>query len=352
MAREAAPVVDVVGPDYAPGDFLEQVIFLVGAPGRAEKPDALGAVLFLDPAKAAHRKLKRFLPGYRNEIRFRLVPRFTNQGAQQACVRIQEIMGEMPPDAKRGFVDGFRASGRVDLHHFISGDAHGQTASHRAKTARGIVFPLRGADIRGVSNPEGARGADGDAGTAKGAARFLQPGVVNRGGPGTETPVRVVDGAHHHQLVVRPDAFAAQNAFAQIPGDERIGLLERFEIGHRIQAGFPHAEGSGHPPQCAPVSFAANHAGFRVFRDYEADDVAAVIEDARGLGQDRLSGRRGRDAGGHEPPGLFILHQTESARARRLQVGVMAEPGDSDPVAVRRLKNARPRRGGDGLAVD
>ena len=45
--------------------------------------------------------------------------------------------------------------------------------------------------------------------------------------------------------------------------------------------------------QRAAVPFAADHAGFRMFRHHKADNVAAVIQYARGLGQNRLAGAAG-----------------------------------------------------------
>jgi hypothetical protein len=93
--------------------------------------------------------------------------------------------------------------------------------------------------------------------------------------------------------MIRTDAFTAQNAFAQIPGNEGIGLFKRFEIRHGIEVGFTDAECGGRPSQRATVPFAANHAGFGVFRYHKTDNVAAVIQYARGLGQNRLAGRRG-----------------------------------------------------------
>ena len=48
MPGGSAAVVYIVRADQDPGDFLEKVIFLIGALGRAQKPNALGTVLVFD----------------------------------------------------------------------------------------------------------------------------------------------------------------------------------------------------------------------------------------------------------------------------------------------------------------
>ena len=47
----------------------------------------------------------------------------------------------------------------------------------------------------------------------------------------------VIDGADRNEFMIRPDAFAAQNTFAQISDNKRICLLQRFVVGNLIQIG-------------------------------------------------------------------------------------------------------------------
>jgi hypothetical protein len=68
------------------------------------------------------------------------------------------------------------------------------------------------------------------------------------GRAGFKTSKVVIDGTHNDQLMVRPDTLAAEDTFAQISDDKRIGLLQGFVIGHMVEIGFADAHLGRHLP--------------------------------------------------------------------------------------------------------
>ena len=94
----------------------------------------------------------------------------------------------------------------------------------------------------------------------------------------------VINGPDDHQLVIGPDAFAAQDTFAEIPDNKWIGLFEGFEIGHVIEVRLTDSQIGGDLAQLTAVALAADNAGFRMFGNHEPHNVAAMFDDARGCG--------------------------------------------------------------------
>ncbi len=64
---EAGAVVDVVGGESRPGEFLQEVVLLVGAFGRGEEGHAVGAVLIAHAAQLAGHFVEGGVPRDRNE---------------------------------------------------------------------------------------------------------------------------------------------------------------------------------------------------------------------------------------------------------------------------------------------
>ena len=95
-----------------------------------------------------------------------------------------------------------------------------------------------------------------------------------------------------------------------------------------VEVCFTDPQLGGHPAQLAAVAFAADDAGFRMLRDHQAGNIAAVFGDALVGGLNNHVSGRGRDASGHEAPGFFIFHQTHSAGAEWFKVRVVAEFGN------------------------
>jgi hypothetical protein len=58
----------------------------------------------------------------------------------------------------------------------------------------------------------------------------------------------IVNGTHHDQFMVRPDALSAKNTLAEIPDNKRIGLLQSCIPGHGIEARLSDAQPGGHGP--------------------------------------------------------------------------------------------------------
>ena len=94
----------------------------------------------------------------------------------------------------------------------------------------------------------------------------------------------VVNGTNRNKFMIRPDAFSAQDTLAQISDDKGIRLLQGLVIGHGVQIRFANTHLSGSPAQLTAVALAADDTGFGMFGDHQTHDVAAMTEDARGIG--------------------------------------------------------------------
>jgi hypothetical protein len=108
-------------------------------------------------------------------------------------------------------------------------------------------------------------------------------------------------------------AFAAQNAFAQIPDDKWIGLLQRFEVGHMIEICFSHAQLRSNLPELAAVALVADNAGFRMLRDHQTGDIASVFDNPWAGCLNHQIRCNGSHAGCHQATGFFIFNQAHAA---------------------------------------
>ena len=150
---------------------------------------------------------------------------------------------------------------------------------------------------------------------------------------GRKASLVVIDGTNPNEFMVCPNAFSAQDAFAQIPDNKRISLLQGFVIGHRIKIRFANAHLSGDPAQLTAVALAADDTGLRMFGDHQAHNVAAMTENARGFGSNgHFRGNR-RDTGGHQPSGFPIFHQAQPAGAKGFQVRMIAQVRDFNVIS-------------------
>jgi hypothetical protein len=197
-----------------------------------------------------------------------------------------------------------------------------------------------------------ARGTQGHAGSAKGAARFLQGFFMGSGGTRFQTPAIVIDGAHCDQIVVCPDAFPAENALGEIPDDKRIGLLESRVVGHRIQARRSDPQLCGKKSQFASIPFIADNAGLGMVGHDETQDVPPVPLEVGGVCPDRHAGCNRGDAGSHHPAAFFIFHHAEPACPGRLKVGMMTQGRYPDAVFAGRVENTRPCLSDDVHSID
>jgi hypothetical protein len=142
----------------------------------------------------------------------------------------------------------------------------------------------------------------------------------------------VIDGAHDNKFMVGAHALAAKDTLAEVPDDERIGLLQAGIMGHGIEINFTHTQIGRHLPQLTSVTLVTHNAGFRVIGHHHADDIFPVVSDNGRVRPDFKLRGYGGGTGGHDAPAFFILHQTEPARTRGFQVGVMAKGRDFDAV--------------------
>jgi hypothetical protein len=81
--------------------------------------------------------------------------------------------------------------------------------------------------------------------------------------------------------MIRPDAFAAKNTFGQVPHDEGICLLQRFEVRHGIEPVFGDAEFCCYHSQMTPVPLVAYNAGLGMFGHHKGNNVSPVFDDLR-----------------------------------------------------------------------
>ena len=172
------------------------------------------------------------------------------------------------------------------------------------------------------------------------------------GRAGPEAAQVVIYGPNDHQLVIGPDAFAAQDTLAEISDNKWIGLFEGLEIGHGVKVCFADSQIGGDLAQLTPVALAADNAGFRVFGNHESYNVATMFDDARGCGLQNHVPGCGGDTGRHQASGVFIFHQAHTAGAKRLQVRMMTKSGNFYAILFSGIQNARFGRTGDLFAVN
>ena len=67
VAVDAAAMVDVVGAEHRPGEFLEQVAFLVGTAGRGQEREGLGSMPLPDRLKPFRQVIESCFPRHRNK---------------------------------------------------------------------------------------------------------------------------------------------------------------------------------------------------------------------------------------------------------------------------------------------
>jgi len=164
--------------------------------------------------------------------------------------------------------------------------------------------------------------------------------------------VIVINCTDNNEFLVGTYTFPAHDTFGEVPDDKGICLFETGVMGHGIELSLPHSQFSSNLPQLATVSFAADQAGFRMFRHHQADDVASVIDYAGGISpNDHILDNRG-DTGGHETPSFFVFHQTESTGTGRFEVGVIAKTGNLYPVLLGCLQDCGSGTAAHILAVN
>jgi hypothetical protein len=95
-------MVNVVGPDHRPREFLEQVILLVRAFCRGKDSDAVWPVSVPDCAQPVSRVLQHKIPG---SDRKRFTAPFAEQWLLEAIGRVQEVVAKSTLHAEIAVVD-------------------------------------------------------------------------------------------------------------------------------------------------------------------------------------------------------------------------------------------------------
>jgi hypothetical protein len=67
--------------------------------------------------------------------------------------------------------------------------------------------------------------------------------------------MEIVQGPHHHELMIRPDALGTKDAFAQIPRDEWIEILNLHVGGHPVVVDMADAQLRCQLTKLTPVAF-------------------------------------------------------------------------------------------------
>lgn len=169
---------------------------------------------------------------------------------------------------------------------------------------------------------------------------------------GLESSEVVINGAYDDEFMVRTNTLSAEDAFTQIPDDERVGLLEPGIMGHGIEVYLPKAQFSGHLSQFTSVSLVAHNAGFGVIGHHEVNNVRAVFSDLFRI-RTNLHIRRDRcDAGGHDPPRCDLFHEAYPTGASGFEVGMMAQGGNLETVLEGRIQDARASETSDVFSVN
>jgi hypothetical protein len=79
-----------------------------------------------------------------------------------------------------------------------------------------------------------------------------------------------------------------------------------------------------------------------MFGHHQANDIAPVIFDAVGIGEDKHALGGGRNAGGHEATGLLVFNQTQPTGTDGFQFRMIAEFGNFYSVRFGSLQKASP----------
>jgi hypothetical protein len=332
MAQPRA-VVHVVGAEAA-RQFLEQVVFLVGAAGRGQKAQGVRPVLLAQGQEAGGHQIKRLVPAGRNKHAVAADER------RREPLRMRgEIQGEAALDAQAALVVPVRSA--QDMADAPVLHVHVQLTTHaaiRAGGAHGARF-AQARLLTGVGHAERTCRADLQTLAAKNAVRLGQSGVASGHDLGGGATVAVIDGLVDLHFVAGLHAAAAEDAFGKIADNERVagfGPVARFRP---LKSPRAHAVAEGQALQGAIARRRAEQAVVISGVEHEAQDRLAGADHAFGLGvHDHALGRRGRagrDQGARAPD----LDHADAAGAGGRAALQMAQGRDEDAVGRGRFQN-------------
>ncbi len=96
---ETSAMIDIVGSETCPAQFLQQVVVFIGAAGRGEETDAVPAVLRCDLLETRGGEVKRLFPG-----RFRQLSILTDKRSGQPFRTVDEFVSVPSLDAELALI--------------------------------------------------------------------------------------------------------------------------------------------------------------------------------------------------------------------------------------------------------
>jgi len=270
---ETRAVVNVVSPYHRPGEFLHDVVLLIGALGGAEHPDGVAAMLFFYLTQLADHQVQGLVPGGLDELAALL-----DQRPGQPVGVVGEVEAEAPFDAGPTVV-GWPVPRRLHLDDAIVLDVQVKLAAHAAVGAGGLHVPeLPLAPLAlAFDGDQRAGGADLHAHPAELAGRILQAGVEGCADLAVEAAPEDADGLHAVHVVAGSHTQAAEDALVVVALDEGVRVVNGVGVPHRREAGLFDPQLVGQGLELAVAVHLAGHAIERVVGEEQLNHKAARL---------------------------------------------------------------------------
>ena len=209
-------VVDIVGAYDGPEKLLEDIVFFVGAAGRGQTADGIGAMLFFDIREAGDDEVEGLIPAGRRKITIFGLP---DQRGFQPIGPIDKFVTEPAFGAKPSLIVVVGLRGYPN--HPVTNGMKSDIAAAAAVGANGIgtFYIFLAALSRPYLAGKGTGGTDGDALTTELTIQIL---VIWRADLGIETTMGEIDTIDTLYFITDPDAQTTENAFVHFPFDKRI----------------------------------------------------------------------------------------------------------------------------------
>src|SRR5512143_990539 len=303
----ACTVIDIVRADPRADEFLEEVVFLIGASRGGEPADGIGAVLLLDGTQLLGNKAERLVPGSGNKRTVLL-----DERRREPVGAVNETVSVPPLDAEPSFVDRVRPRG--DAHHFVPAHMQCEVAPASAVGADGLdsSHVLLSSLAHGLLADKSSGGADADALAAELAVQVLPEGRRYLGG---EPSPRNIDRAETLDLIAHAHTLAAEDTLLHVPFDKRVQIFLRIQAalsGKAIRTDVVEIRQLLERAITGPL---AAHAVVRVVGEQKFDNGAALTFDQLVRGLDLHSLGHRRRARGHRPGHALCLDEAEPASA-------------------------------------
>ena len=335
-----ARVVQLVGGQTLPEEFLEGVVGFVGGPGGADAVNRLGAIGCHGLLQFGGHQVQGLVPGS--------LPKFAvffDQRGLETVVRFHRRPAEPAPAAEQhGIFVHHPHDAAVFGVHLVGAAAAAEGAGHLGLGH----FPGPGPVLELLVD-QGPHRADVDAG----AAELAVQGLGAAGQFGEVAPQREVDGHGPHPVPADPHAAAAGDAAVRVAlhhlGDVvRIG--RQFD---RVQVHRGNRQGVGQVLELAFPALVADGALQGVVDEHQLHQLLAQGRQLRRGGHHLHAlgdgGGAGRDGPGR--PGLDV-HHADAAAADGFQGRMVAKERDENPVLFGHFQDGRARFRLNGPSVD